>query len=130
MLQVIYSSKAASQIGPGDVFRIIQQSARNNGKAGLTGFLIYQNGRFFQVLEGEKPPIDDVMRRVERDPRHSAITIISRREIDERAFPAWRMKRLCTQEVPGPLREIAPELEMAPPPIRSAATRFLAALQD
>lgn len=87
-------SRASSSLAPDEIFKIIETSANNNLRDDLTGFLIFSNNRFFQVVEGSEDSIGSLMSRLGRDKRHSDIEILSRIEVEERSFPNWRMKRL------------------------------------
>lgn len=101
MIEVAYISEASSSLAPDEIFKIIETSARNNLRDELTGFLIFANNRFFQVVEGPPASIDALMERLESDARHSSIEIISRRDIDERSFPRWRMERVKANDALG-----------------------------
>lgn len=101
MFEVAYISEASSSLAPDEVFKIIETSARNNLRDDLTGFLIFADNRFFQVIEGPPASIDALMDRLKSDARHSSIEIISRREINERSFPRWRMERVKVSDALG-----------------------------
>jgi hypothetical protein len=94
MEQLIYVSLPAATVGGGDVFDIIQKSATRNAARGITGFLLHSEGLFFQCIEGSSAALDGLMGDLARDPRHHAITELSRKPIKERAFPSWTMKRV------------------------------------
>ena len=91
---VAYTSEASAGIDGSDVFGIIAVAARNNINAGLTGVLFFKDGRFFQILEGPRATIDDLLDRLGNDPRHHSLTIVSRMETNQRYFPDWNMKRV------------------------------------
>lgn len=59
--------------------------------ADITGILLYLEGCFVQVLEGEESRVMETYVRVYGDPRHHDITLIHSRPIESRDFPAWRM---------------------------------------
>lgn len=101
MIEVAYISEASSSLAPDEVFKIIETSARNNLRDDLTGFLIFADNRFFQVVEGPAVSIDALMNRLKSDARHSSIEIISRRDIDQRSFPRWRMERVRANDALG-----------------------------
>lgn len=126
MIQLVYTSSAPKNLGTVDVFQIIEQSAKSNAASGLTGFLIYANNRFFQVIEGPFSAIDDLMERLQRDPRHHSIEIIYRSHITSPSFPKWRMKRIAVPDRAVRLEQLAPELADAPPAVKRAAQDFLA----
>lgn len=57
--------------------------------------LLYTEGGFFQVLEGDAADVDDTYSRIERDRRHCKITLINRESIAAREFSQWTMG-FCT----------------------------------
>ncbi|WP_133366319.1 BLUF domain-containing protein [Qipengyuania sediminis] len=105
MHQVVYVSEAAPGLGSQDVFRIIEQSARNNPSADITGFLIFRGGRFLQLVEGPLMSLETLLQVLERDPRHHSLRVLSRTPVAARSFGRWRMRRL------GGDGEAAAELE-------------------
>lgn len=66
-------------------------SRRNNDGAGVTGLLYTDGMRFLQVLEGEQKAVSTTFERIQIDPRHHALVVLSDREIDERQFGKWAM---------------------------------------
>lgn len=91
MLSIVYSSRAASDIGQSDLRELLTRSRSNNERDGLTGMLLYRSGYFLQVLEG---PDDGVRRRltvIEADERHDDVKVLIDETIEERLFPEWTM---------------------------------------
>lgn len=101
MEQLIYVSLPSASVGGGDVFDIIQKSASRNTARGITGFLLFAEGLFFQCIEGTSAALDGLMSDLARDPRHHAITELSRKPISERAYPNWAMKRVYAGNGPS-----------------------------
>jgi hypothetical protein len=93
MEQLLYKSRVAGSMESGNLFRIIETSARNNLEADITGFLFYTGTSFLQLVEGPPAALDDLMVRLRRDPRHADIAVLARERIAARSFPAWRMQR-------------------------------------
>lgn len=124
MLQIGYTSVATENFGSGDLFKIIDKSAKNNANAELTGFLIYSNGHFFQVIEGPIECVEMLMNRLKTDPRHHSIKIVCHSRTRDRAFPRWSMKRLITPEDSRTLDCIRGDLRRAPEKVRLAAETF------
>ena len=98
MIELIYISRASISLASDEIFKIIETSARNNLRDDLTGFLIYADNRFFQVVEGPLASIDALMDRLKSDARHSSIEVLSRREMEARSFPRWRMERVRAED--------------------------------
>lgn len=125
MIQLAYISTAADTLGSGEVFKIIETSARNNANAGLSGFLIYANNQFFQLIEGPPSAIDELMKKLQRDTRHHSIQIVHSAPIAARSFAKWSMKRVLVPDAQGRIERLMPELATAPDPVKRAASDFL-----
>ena len=92
-----YTSWAGATIGDEDVDSILRSARTNNPLDGLTGVLIFNGSAFVQVLEGAELAVEDMARRLERDPRHFNFRIREERLIESRAFPDWSMAYLRLQ---------------------------------
>jgi uncharacterized membrane protein (DUF373 family) len=91
MIRLTYASTALKEWSPEELLKLLKECRTNNGAKNLTGILLYANGTFFQVLEGDEAGVDSVYRMIEKDQRHKDVTIIEREKITERAFPYWSM---------------------------------------
>lgn len=107
MHQIIYTSTARPGLLQEDVFRIVEQSARNNPSAEITGFLLFRKDKFLQLVEGPLMALETLLARLGLDDRHSNIEVLSRMPIAQRSFPRWRMRRV------GGDRDVLDELEQA-----------------
>lgn len=70
---------------------ILAVSQRNNARDDLTGALAVHDGQYLQVVEGRREPLDQLLNRLTRDPRHEIIAVLARRAIDRREFGEWTM---------------------------------------
>ena len=91
LIQTIYASRASEAFVEGELAGLMEQSRSNNLRGELTGMLLYCEGSFFQVLEGEEEAVRSVYRSIEKDPRHEDMVKIIEEEIEERAFGDWSM---------------------------------------
>ena len=82
---LLYTSTAAANIDSGDVFAIIEASARRNPSRGVTGFLIYDGREFLQYVEGPQDALDILLSQLAEDRRHGGVRILHRAE-GRRAF--------------------------------------------
>lgn len=73
------------------VERILEASRRNNARAGVTGALMFNDGAFAQVLEGPQKGVEDTFERIQRDLRHSDVTVLECRPVTQRSFAEWSM---------------------------------------
>jgi hypothetical protein len=95
LIHCIYASTAESTFSESDIPALLTHARGANAERNVTGMLLYIDGGFFQVLEGEADAIDEVYRSILSDPRHSRITLIIREPIAARAFGEWTMG-FCT----------------------------------
>ena len=91
MLQLIYASAATVDFSEEDLRKLLQVARRNNAKDGVTGMLVYQDGAFLQILEGDPAAVQRVYDKIEKDPRHNNVKLLLRTEIEERSFGEWQM---------------------------------------
>ena len=90
---LLYSSAAAAHVDSGDVFAIIEASARNNPQREVTGFLIYDGRDFLQYVEGPALALETLLEVLGRDDRHHSVRILHRSQREDRLFPKWAMRR-------------------------------------
>ena len=92
---LVYSSDA--QPGGGDITPvamiedILATSRRRNGAVDVTGALLFSEGRFVQVLEGEREAVHEIFERIKLDPRHRDVQTLSAQTSDRRRFKEWSM---------------------------------------
>ncbi|TCD06693.1 BLUF domain-containing protein [Erythrobacteraceae bacterium CFH 75059] len=112
MRQMVYTSRAVRSLDQADIFAIVQQSAHNNLARDVTGFLIYADDRFLQLIEGEHAVIGDLLAIISADPRHTQINVAVDVPIAERSFPRWRMHRVG--RTPASIAELRATLSARP----------------
>lgn len=103
--QYLYISTAPT-LSRDEVDAILATSARNNPARDITGLLLYNGRNFLQLIEGEEEALVALMLRITEDPRHSGITLLDRRAIEERSCPDWAMKRVLIAESIASRREM------------------------
>lgn len=91
MYYIIYMSSAVKPMNYDELSALLQQCRDNNHKLGITGMLLYQNGAFMQMLEGEKQVVLDLYEQIRNDDRHTAVHPVLADEIQERNFEDWSM---------------------------------------
>ena len=89
--QLIYSSQATSPMSVSDLEGILVHARRDNARRGITGALVYVDGVFVQVLEGEKDAVLGLMDSIRRDPRHTSVTEFYQTELEEPIFGHFKM---------------------------------------
>lgn len=90
MLQIVFRSQLTKLLSYTDIQRLCLISARNNRKAGVTGFMVECGGVFLTVIEGEAREVEETFNRIHRDPRHDHMeTVYSENGLERRRFGAW-----------------------------------------
>ncbi|MCR9277143.1 MAG: BLUF domain-containing protein [Pseudomonadaceae bacterium] len=89
--QLVYVSRATAEVSEEELDALLDQARTNNARVGVTGMLLYHEGGFIQVLEGEESQVNEIYSRIDTDPRHSDPHIVLRHEIEERSFEDWSM---------------------------------------
>jgi hypothetical protein len=104
LVQIIYISRSTSAPGRPEngvdpvVARILAKSRANNRKNALVGVLYFGDGCFFQCLEGEESAINTLYAKLEQDPRHKDLKIISHKVITALSFQDWSMKYVPVEQ--------------------------------
>lgn len=91
LYQIVYQSTANQPFSCQELGQLLTYARTNNEKHNITGLLLYNGNEFLQVLEGECQELKRVYERVEADPRHGQIRLLSNGPIDQPTFPDWRM---------------------------------------
>lgn len=106
MIHLIYSSATAQPLSNEELEEILERSRTNNAVAGLTGMLLYDDGAFFQVLEGDSEAVEALYEKIEQDPRHTRVKKLIAEPIAERDFGEWtmgypRVSKQDLKDIPG-----------------------------
>lgn len=101
MYHLMYVSYATKTFTDNDLTELLFKARKNNANLAVTGMLIFRDGNFIQILEGEKKTVKDLYRLIESDKRHNGSIVISDGEIPERQFGNWAMnfRRLRSHEI-------------------------------
>jgi hypothetical protein len=94
LVNLVYVSNAARKLGAADIETILHGAQRENATRGITGALMYYDGRFLQVLEGPAAAVQSVYERILADTRHQDVRLLIREPTSERLFGQWSMRRV------------------------------------
>ncbi len=71
---------------------ILGQANKNNSTHHITGVLYYGNERFFQCIEGPESAVRELLKTIQKDPRHIELQILVSIKVRNRRFNSWSMK--------------------------------------
>lgn len=91
ILRLVYLSTAIEHFRSADIEALLAKARKKNSELGITGILVCHEDSFFQVLEGPIGDVEALFGAISRDPRHCAVTVLSRLLASERVFGQWTM---------------------------------------
>ena len=91
MFTLVYVSSAVSPFSKSELADLLARSRANNESLGISGMLLYKDGNFMQVLEGEEEPVRALYEKIGTDPRHDGAITLHQSFAQERQFPDWSM---------------------------------------
>ncbi|GAA4340599.1 hypothetical protein GCM10023149_52160 [Mucilaginibacter gynuensis] len=91
MNYLIYVSTATKLLSEYELTDLLTESRDLNARDNITGMLLYAEGTFIQVLEGEQHVVSATFNRIEQDSRHKNIILLTVGTISNRNFPSWTM---------------------------------------
>jgi hypothetical protein len=95
IFSIVYTSKASSDdLTAGEtpeIEAILATARRRNSDCSVRGALLFTEGRFVQVLEGEHAAVKDTFDRIVADPRHQDIEVLCSQFTSKARFNYWSM---------------------------------------
>ncbi len=103
---VVYASSAGEGIAGdklglsnGKLDQIVDDAARFNRDAGVTGVLLFDGERFLQYLEGPEDGLSVAYSRVLGASSHNGVVELQRGRVGQRRLPFWPMRWLPIESV-------------------------------
>ena len=103
LVRLMYASRMAKTCSPADLQDILEVSRKNNAAMGVTGALLYSVRGFLQCMEGAPEPVNELYRRIVRDPRNESVSLISYTRTGQRCFPKWSMAYMREDQIDAAL---------------------------
>jgi len=91
LYQLLYLSSAKVELSEAALLKLLYESQSRNGQLNITGLLLHSDGSIMQILEGAKTDVETLFRKIERDERHTGVVVLSRKEVEARDFPEFKM---------------------------------------
>lgn len=91
LFHLIYVSTAISPRRLEDHAKLLAQARSRNRHSNVTGMLLYKNGHFMQVLEGDEKDVMEIFAIIKKDIRHHSIDVLRSEYVQQRDFPDWTM---------------------------------------
>ncbi|CAM4264377.1 BLUF domain-containing protein [Gillisia hiemivivida] len=86
---IVYVSTASKDLEKKEIERILNSSKTWNNENDVTGLLLFSEGNFFQIIEGEKKKISELFEDIKKDKRHHDIIQIFGKDIHKEAYDGY-----------------------------------------
>lgn len=91
LFQLTYQSTAETFITEDDLEAILNSANTINEQHQITGCLVYHEGKFIQILEGDEEAVRKIYSKIIQDNRHHTINLLWECEAENRYFQDWNM---------------------------------------
>ena len=91
LTQLIYVSSVKNLMAEDELIDLLEAARVANVSHAITGLLLYNDGNFMQVIEGEKNNVEQLLKNLENDIRHTGMIVMLKEEIIRRNFSKWSM---------------------------------------
>ncbi|MEO7065627.1 MAG: BLUF domain-containing protein, partial [Rhodanobacter sp.] len=88
---VAYTSEASRPLSTEDLDGLLLSARSRNALVGVTGVLLYGEGRFFQYFEGTRDGVDEVYARIKASRLHQNLLELEDQRVSQRLFNRWFM---------------------------------------
>jgi len=87
---ISYVSSVNPNLTETQIQEVLNFSRNWNNDHNITGILLYSEGNFFQVLEGEKELLKTLFSRISIDKRHQNVMVIFEKEVSQPKFEDYQ----------------------------------------
>jgi len=87
---ISYVSSVNPNLTEDDIQEVLKYTRNWNNNNGITGILLYSDGNFFQVLEGEKEVLKSLLAKIMKDNRHHNVMVIFEKEVSQTKFDNYQ----------------------------------------
>ncbi|MEM0542390.1 BLUF domain-containing protein [Flavobacterium sp. j3] len=91
MYELVYMSSGTKFLLEEDIRGLLQKSRQYNLEHNITGILLYIDGDFLQILEGNKNDVYNLFSKIQTDTRHKGIIVVHEGKKVARQFNEWTM---------------------------------------
>ena len=91
LISLVYVSTSVTPFSTQDLLELLAKSRENNTSLGITGMLLFKDGNFLQVLEGDREKVHSLYQKIAEDPRHAKVVGLFEGACNQRDFPDWSM---------------------------------------
>lgn len=87
VFSLVYVGSATLPFSREDLRAPLTTCRKHNAELGVTGLLLYKDGNFMQLLEGDEETVRGLYARIENNPRHGGEMALQQSFVEGRQFP-------------------------------------------
>ena len=87
---ISYVSTASKDLRQQEIEKILSEAELRNNHKNITGLLLYSEGNFFQIIEGEKAQVQPLYEKIAKDDRHRNVIKLFERPIHKDSFDGYK----------------------------------------
>lgn len=91
MFHIVYISSAIKPFSESELVDLLITCRERNSQKGITGMLLYNDGNFMQIIEGEEAAVKELYAIIGQDPRHNGHILLIEEQTSESLFGEWSM---------------------------------------
>lgn len=91
---ICYISTATREFEEQETQKVLGEWQEKNSRQDIKGLLLFSEGHFFQVLEGEKKKVLELYNAIREDPRHSNVIQVIGKDISQGSFDDYIVENL------------------------------------
>jgi hypothetical protein len=111
--QILYCSLMREPMDDAALAALTKSAASLNRMDHITGFLMFSDGVFVQLIEGPRDAVNHLWVRLLRDKRHYAVVqLLHRREVEQRACEGWDMRSVTFEDLQGVIHSAKEDLQL------------------
>lgn len=89
LYEIFHTAQAVRDFSELELIHMASEMTIRNKALNITGVLYYSDREFFQILEGEKKVLDDIIKNIDDPSKHGKFHYIWQGDIEQRAFYNW-----------------------------------------
>ncbi|AVR45436.1 blue light sensor protein [Christiangramia fulva] len=87
---ISYVSTKSPSVKEEEIYKVLEDSCSYNNENNITGLLVYFDGNFFQLIEGEKEAVRELFyNKIKKDSHHRNIIKFLEKEITNPAYDGY-----------------------------------------
>ncbi|WP_051205285.1 BLUF domain-containing protein [Salinimicrobium xinjiangense] len=99
---ICYISTATREFGNSEIEDLFNAWKERNKKEQIQGILLYSEGHFFQVLEGERTAVLALFNKINKDARHSGIIQVLGKDIQKGSLDGYITEHITSRNFSRP----------------------------